>query len=176
MEELKKTQATTEKVKAQVNHAEVTFDFEGVAKHLKNENQIRVFRELCLRKGIQEFLPVKQQAALAAKLAAFAEEWDTELSGDFMRAHIVGVLRGVKNTARTFTDEQIREMERSDAQFRFGNLQHHFSRNIAGARGDCEQMLKLMEKHRDIRFVITPEFRRALQTAAIICEKLKGRV
>jgi hypothetical protein len=37
-------------------------------------------------------------------------------------------------------------------------------------------MLKLTGKHRDMRFVITPEFRRALDIAQEIVQKLKGRV
>jgi hypothetical protein len=85
------------------------------------------------RKGIQEYLSVDQQAVLAERIAALAKEHDSELSGDFIRNHIIGVLHGVKSFARMLTEQQIKEMEQSDARYKFGNLQHHFARNIVAA-------------------------------------------
>jgi hypothetical protein len=68
------------------------FDFEGVAKHLKNTHQIRAFREVVTSKGIKPHLPVEEQAALAAHVIDTAKrEGITEVTGTYVREEVVHV-------------------------------------------------------------------------------------
>jgi hypothetical protein len=45
-----------------------------------------------------------------------AKEHDSELSGDFIRNHIMGVPHEVESFARMFTEQQVKAMEQSDAR------------------------------------------------------------
>lgn len=172
--ELKKFDSlrTAQKAKQSVAGQETTFDFEGVAKHLKNENQIRVFREVVSSKGVKPVLAVSQQAALAAELVRSAKATNSELTGKFIRDSVVGLLITHKAFQRKINTAEQTALEAEDVRLRFERLQHHFARNIQGAYSDGVEMLDLMKRYRTTTFVISQEFRRAVKLTREIIGKL----
>jgi hypothetical protein len=113
---------------------EKTFDFEGVAKHLKNPHQIRAFRETVTAKGIQPHLPVSEQAALAADVVAYAQENGLrELTGAFVHEHIVHVKLQAGYMAFAEVQKTHDELMAADVQQKAEFYMREFSRHLSGA-------------------------------------------
>jgi ParB-like nuclease domain len=156
---------------------DVTFDYTGVVKYLQNDNQIKAFRDVVKTPAIRKVLPVENQAALAAELVKKAREEDKRnITAEFIRQHVVDTMLGAKLEQRKATKEELKKAEQEDAQLRFYNLQHHFSRQVGGISGDAVKMLELMEKHREIKFVLNNEFKRAVRSAYVTINKLAQKL
>src|SRR5262249_35937478 len=84
------------------------FDFEGVARHLKNPHQIDVFRKCVTDEEVAPHLAVDQQAGLAERLVKLAEEEDRELSGALIRELITTQIIGTKGQAEGARPRQVR--------------------------------------------------------------------
>jgi ParB/RepB/Spo0J family partition protein len=176
--ELKKFDALriARKAAASVNGQIPTFDFEGVAKHLKNDDQIRVFRQIATAKGVKPYLPVNKQAALAAELVRLAKSTDQEISGAFIKNNVMSLVISTKAYERKLTKEEEAELERQDVRRRFDNLQQDFARNLRSLYSAGMQMLELMNKHRTTTFVISGEMRSNLATAQSVITKLAAKI
>lgn len=108
---------------------DVTFDFEGVAKHLKNASHIDVFRQIVTGPGLRPYLAVNRQAALAKKLV---ESANGELSGRYIRENVMGMVLNVKSTERKLDAEEKAELVRKDWSAKVRVYQDEFSRQARG--------------------------------------------
>jgi flagellar biosynthesis GTPase FlhF len=165
------------KAAAKAAEREVTFDFEGVAKHLKNENQVRVFRDCATAEGIRPYLPVANQAAVAEAIVGKAAELGRELSGAFIKEYFTIEVLGMKQQQREFSKREQEELLRRDLQARAKTLMDNFSRNCRGMTAAGTHLSALMKDWpKDLPFPITGEFRAAISHAANVIEKLAKEV
>ena len=70
----------------------ITFDFDGVSKHLKNSEQVAAFRECVVKPGPQAALPFEKQAELAAHFVEMAKEQTTangKEEEDLLKAYFI---------------------------------------------------------------------------------------
>ena len=152
---------------------EVTFDLEGVAKHLVNENHLRGFRQVVTGQGIAPYLAVNKQAGLAKALVAQAEKLGHELSGAFIREHVVDMVLRVKATERTFTREEREALRNKAFESKFAGALDDFARSVRGMNSAGVEILSLLKRHPEgSHLKITGEFRNALETARNVIAKL----
>ena len=123
-----------------VKDDEKTFDLEGVSKHLKNPYQVRVFRQTVTTGDMQEVLPVKNQAALASKLAKQAKEDDEELSGDYIKREIGMMIGEERFKATQANKKQLEILRLKQAQIDFTYQLNEFKRG-AGVLSEAESKL-----------------------------------
>jgi hypothetical protein len=154
----KEAAAKSQKATESVNGTEVTFDYEGVSKHFKDELHVRTFREMATSDYVKPYLPVEKQALLAKTMA----ENNKEITGTYIRENMVGLVKAAKGYGTLITKQQIKELEESDVREKMINLQHHFSRNAKGVKDDWEAIIKIMDKHKTTTFELTPEFVKTL--------------
>ncbi len=109
---------------------EITFDFEGVAKHLKNPSHVDVFRKMVTGPGVKPYLPVNRQAALAKQLVNSIDA--NELSGRHIRENLMSMVMAVKHTERKFSAEEKAELIRKDWSAKASVYQDDFARNARG--------------------------------------------
>jgi ParB-like chromosome segregation protein Spo0J len=164
------------KAAANANGKKPTFDYAGVTKYLKNSNQINAFRTSVNKRGIRELLPVSNQAKLAAALVELAEKQDSELSSAFIKENITSLVIETRYYVRTATKEAVEELERHNIQARFERYQNDFSRNVRGMYAAGDDLLKLMEKHQDLTFIFSGEFRKAIVRVQSVIEKLAKEI
>ena len=159
---LRKGRDTMAKATANAAKIERTFDFEGVARHLKNENQVRVFRDCVTSDGIKEILPVSGQAALAKKLAESAERSHLELSGQYIRDHI-GTLSGAAKQADHQWSKQEREaQEHKDRLLAIANRFKEAAKLLDNAKWKIADVQGLVREHKIKNYAIPPEFAEAV--------------
>ena len=156
---------------------EVTFDFEGVAKHLKNENQVRVFREVVTGEGIKPFLPVDQQSALAESLVEEATRLNRELSGAFIRETVVALVLRFKEQHREMSKKEAERLRQADLMARAKYQMDNFSRSCRGMAAAGVHLAALMKDWpKELPFPVTGEFREALRLAKEVTDKLTKEV
>ncbi len=112
---------------------EITFDFEGVARYLKNASHIDTFRHMVTGIGIKSYLSVKQQAALARKLVQSAAVAKEELSTRYIRENLMAMVLNVKTQQHRLTAEEKVELELRDWSAKARSYQDDFARNARGA-------------------------------------------
>jgi hypothetical protein len=174
---LRKTRDSAAKAATTAAARPKTFDFEGVAKHLKNAHQIDVFRKHVTGQGIAPYLPVANQPALAEAVVADAKKHGRELSGDFIKERITALVLDVKQEERQITkdeEEQIRRREKAERI-------KHFCNNIAWALGSiATNGNKLKEEIRDWPagepIPIPQKLRNAMDTTTKIIDLLRKLV
>ena len=105
----KKRLHVARKTKKNVEKAKVTFDYDGVAKHLKNPYQIKAFRTVVTSAAVRGVLPFENQGALAKEIAREAAASNQELSGEYIRAMIGIKVGDAKFKATTATNKQLEE-------------------------------------------------------------------
>lgn len=130
------------------------FDFKGVAKHLKTPHHIEVFRDKVTSELVQSYLPLDQQEALAQRLVSYAEETGQELSGLFIRQHLVTLLVQLRLMERRLADDEREKILDGDWHARFKDLQNHFSgavRMLSGYGGKLADHCREKPDDADIR-------------------------
>lgn len=175
---LKKTRDTARQATAKAAEREVTFDFEGVAKHLKNAHQIDVFRDAVTGPGIKPHLPVKNQAALARRVVELADSrGKSELSGAFIRENVTTLLLEAKTAQRQASKE---ELERLHQQDLIARARHHMDEFARSCHGVITAGRKLADDARGwpkgLPFPVTGEFRKGLKTVKVIIDELDRRL
>jgi DNA repair exonuclease SbcCD ATPase subunit len=142
----------------------ITFDFEGVARHMTNAHHIDVFREAVTGKGLRDYLPVNRQAALAKELVRLARERDRELTGGFIRENIMGLVLHAKVTERQWSRED-------------KEAQHDFVRGCDLMQANGLKLRKLIDtRPRDVTIPISREFRTAIEDALKNLTTLNRRI
>jgi hypothetical protein len=158
---LRKTQATAHKAADKAEERDKTFDFEGVAKHLKTASHIAVFRELATGEGAKPYLKVSQQAALAKRLVQAAGA--SELSGRFIRENFMAMLGNAKSAVAKYKAEDRDAIARASWSARAKTLQEDFARNARGALAAAMNLAEHDKKRpRDLTLHVTSEFRNAI--------------
>jgi len=173
--EAEKFDAMRSKAQAAADKAaerEITFDFEGVARHFKNEHQVRVFREMVTSEGIRSHLPVENQAKVAAQLIKLAKDRGIEeISGAFIRAELMTQIFGVYQARDSAKRDQAKaDLERMDREQKMLLAQREFSRHVRGlaaAANDISDISRKWPKNEPMQ--VSGEFSSAL-------EKLKAAV
>jgi hypothetical protein len=91
----------------------ITFDFQGVARHLKNPHQVDVFRALATKKTALGQMDVAEQEPFAAYLAQYCQAHHYELSGTTIRLHFHEALRQARAQFFRFArlEQDAREQE-----------------------------------------------------------------
>jgi hypothetical protein len=173
----RKAVQTARKAADKAAEREVTFDFEGVAKHLKNENQVRVFREFCTGQGVRPYLSVNQQAALAKRLVDLATERDSELSGAFIKNEAMTLLLNAKTAQRELSRKERDDLARKNYELQARNLQEEFARQCRSIMSIGQKLAELEKKFpKDLAFPITGEFRNAVSGAKKVIDSLTKRI
>jgi ParB-like chromosome segregation protein Spo0J len=188
-EQAKKRRAKAAKTKAR-EKKDPSFDFNGVAKHLKNDSQIEAFRSYVAKLGL-EMLPIDKQAAAAADLVHRYEEYKKNTQGfkskhitvDFIRSEMSLLIQDAHLNANRENAERTKKLLEKDIQFKWKTAMHHFSRNAQGCIDDAQEMIELMAKYPDTDFYLTNEFMTHLNIITehlnklnrkLNCEKEKG--
>lgn len=158
-----------------------TFDFEGVARYLKNANQIAAFREIVTGKGVAAYLPVDRQADLAAELVEVANRSDQngktrELSAAFIREQTLGLALKARDAQRRLTEHELLLAREREITLRFRHYQDQFVRALWSVNQAGVQMTELLKSHPETEFpAFSPDFRTALEDAKRIVERLLER-
>jgi hypothetical protein len=156
-EELKKFDAlrTTRKAAEQVADYEPEFDLAGVSRHLTNANQVRAFRDVAFKKGVKPYLPVSEQARLAAELVKYAKRMKEELTGRFIEMNMMALLSEAKDYERKVSREERKAMEAADIRNKFERLVDDFARGCRTMMSAGGDLTHLMAKHRETTFRIS---------------------
>lgn len=174
---LKKTRDTATKAATVSAAKPVTFDFEGVSKHLKNAHQIDVFREVVTGQGITPYLPVSNQAKLAGHLVDLASKRGKELSGVFIRENVATLILEPKRFERELSKEEKRSLLEKDLIARSKQYQHDFAgyfRSVIATGVKLEELFKKFPK--DLPVQITGEFRRTVEDGLKLFTTLSERI
>jgi len=158
---LRATRDTANKAADKAESREVTFDFEGVSKHLRNASHIDVFRQLVTGQGIKPYLAVNKQEALARKLIQLAGSG--EMTARFIRENVNAMIMEVKGGERKLDAEEKADLLRKDWEAKARSYQNDFARQ---ARGLLSAAIDLAEhqasRPRGLSFHVTHEFRSAV--------------
>jgi ParB-like nuclease domain len=145
---------------------DVTFDLQGVSKHLDHIGHLEAFRQTVTGQGIAPYLPVKRQAALAAELVKRAKRDDVDLSARYIREVIGMMVAATQRTDKSIKAEERAKLLRHNWVAKARDLQHHFARQCGGMLSSA---MKLAE-HEKARpegedFHTLAEFREAVTRA-----------
>jgi hypothetical protein len=158
---LRVTRDTARKAVESAEGREVTFDFEGVAKHLRQASHVDIFRQLVTGQGIKPYLPVSKQEALAKKLVALAG--DSELTARFIRENVMSMVLDVKSTERKLDAEEKAAWLRKDWEAKSRSYQDDFARQARGLLSAAVDIAEHEAKRPGgVTFQATQEFRNAL--------------
>jgi ParB-like chromosome segregation protein Spo0J len=160
------------KTKAQAAKDKREFDFEGVSKHLTNSHQVKAFRKVALAKGVKLWLPVKQQAALAAELVKAAKELDEELSARFIQINMVALLGDAKAHERKLSKEEQKRIEAESVQRKFDALCENFRVGVNNMRTAGHGLLAVMSENRGVEFRISDSLVTHIKLTRDLLEKL----
>jgi hypothetical protein len=168
---LRQKRDRTEQAAAAVNGSKRTFDFAGVSKYLKNDHQIKAFRQLVTSETVN--VPVEAQAALAQKLVEAAKAGNQgEVSAAFIRGNLQALISGARRAATKLSREEEERLRAEDAQVKFKFLQEEFGRNIWNVNKHGQAILKLLSENRGVNFTITHAFRQHVKYAQETINKL----
>ena len=176
-QDLKNTRDTAQQAVDNANTIEVTFDFEGVAKHLKNPHQIDVFRETVLSDGIRPYLPKDNQAELAAHIAKLADAPGQELTGRFIRDNIVTLVIDSKRFQRHLDEETKERLRRDSITTQAFDAMGNFVSALHRLQGEGMRITKLVDKWpQGQQFPVTSGFQEALRDSLTIINELLERI
>lgn len=173
---LRKTRDTAEKAVAVSEAKPVTFDFEGVARHMNNAHQIDVFRQVVTGQGVAPYLPVANQAALAGHLTKLAADRGKEMTGAFIKENVVALILDPKRFERELDQEAKRKLVENDLSARVRQHQDEFAsafRSMATAAVKLNALHKQWPKDRP--FPLLGAFTRAIQDGKRIFDELNER-
>jgi flagellar biosynthesis GTPase FlhF len=160
-DKLRTTQATAKKAADKAEERDKTFDFEGVARHLKLASHIAVFRDLATGPGAKPYLPVNKQEALAKRLVK--ELGDAELSGRSIRENFMSLLLGAKTAESKVAKVDRDAIARSDWNAKAKLYQDDFASHARGALAAAMHLAEHNKKRpRDVTLHMTTEFRNAV--------------
>jgi hypothetical protein len=160
---------------------EITFDLKGVGRYFKNPSQVETFRQIVKQKGVQPYLPVDQQAALAKAICdeAKAIEQRTgrkrEVSSEFIRDQVtIQVSLFLQHSHETRAQLKQEEFLQRSWNSEQARRQHNFARRVALIES---MTVKVLDHNRDrpknISLLTTTEFRDAIMVLEKLTKALK---
>jgi ParB-like chromosome segregation protein Spo0J len=142
---------------------EVTFDFEGVAKHLKSASHIDTFRQIVTGAGLRPYLPVNRQAALAKKLV---DGCDGELTSQHIRENVMLMVMNVRGAERRLNADEKAALLRKDWDAKARSYQNDFARQARGMLAAAMALATHAGKRPSgVTLHVTSEFRHAVEKA-----------
>ena len=161
---------------AKAAEAPRTFDFAGVAQHLKNPHQVEVFRKIVTAVGVRPVLAVDEQAALAAHLVTQAQDRGQELSGEMIRGEIATLLWTGKTEARRETQREHEARLRADREAKAYDLAQTLLLRISQVATDGHTLNRfLLETSPPLTVREPPDFRHAIHLGLTTLETLAAR-
>jgi hypothetical protein len=185
---LRKTDVAAKKAVESSAKQEVTFDFEGVAKHLKRDNLLQGFREIVTSAAIKPFMAVSQQAEAAkwivaehAKAVAQANkdgnrspEFTVAWMRDALWASLYVVKADQKSGERKRTKAEIAAQEMTS---RMKDAQKQFANYVYGADTTMDEVLALLDKWPDdLPLQVSDQFKGAMQRIVMVANKIKANI
>ena len=172
---LRRTRDTAAKATAAVNAHVKTFDFEGVAKFMKNPDQVKVFRKCVEAPGIAGILPVSGQAALAKKLVESAKTSGLEFNGPYIRDSIGSLSGAARVTQTRLTKEELAAQERKDALLAIENRFKEAAKFLENAKWKIADVQAKVREHNIRNYAIPHEFAEAVDEWDRAIMKLRNK-
>src|SRR5262249_18682174 len=133
------------------------FDYEGVSQFLTSASHIDTFRAMATRPGVQDILPMEQQAALArdiverARLLSAEDLGNTHKGRNFLTSEFIKGRFGqlLASAQRTATEENRRQTENEmyfDRLLKAHVLQERFARSAYSLASACRQLNALYDE------------------------------
>jgi len=144
-----------------------TFDYVGVAQHLKVPAHVDAFRNLATGEGIVAYLTVNGQATVAEKLVQLAEKQGVkELTAKFIRDNFNAQLRKTKYVERKLDAKERARLARESWTNKVREQQHDASARAGRFLVACLELTQsAKDRPRGVTLHITGEFRKALEKA-----------
>ena len=161
---------------------DITFDFAGVSRHLKNSNQITAFRDVVTGAAVKPYLPVNRQAALAAELVRLAKGDPVrnikarELSAAFIRENAMSLVMAARQKTQQTSAAEQREMADRDLRLRMRQYQDDFSRNVHGMMTAGLKINELLQNNPTFDFRLSQQFAEAVGSAKKTIDTLYRRL
>jgi hypothetical protein len=152
--------------------SEITFDFEGVSRHLKNAHQLTVFRDVVTSAGVRPFLTVDQQANLAA---AVVKKAGKELTGAYIRANVVDMIDEARGIVRRRDQAVKQERAARDVELQMQHKWDEFARHVDALSDLGTQINELYQRNPKVDFTVSAASLSALDTAYTVITKLLRR-
>jgi hypothetical protein len=149
------------------------FDFEGVAKHLRNSHQLDVFRKTVTGPGIKPSVPVAAQAALAQQLVEQAHGDNREISGAYIYDQLTSKFMFAKFQARQQTRKEEEYLRRESLVRQAKGAQDDLVSHLYGVGVAGMKVAKLYLKWpKGLKFPMTAKFPHALKHAKAVLDRL----
>jgi ParB-like nuclease domain len=175
---LKKTRDTAVKATEAASKKPITFDFEGVARHLKNAHQIDAFRDVVTGPGIAPYLPVENQAKLAEQVVRLAKDRPKgELSGVFIRETVISLVLDVKQAERKLSAAEQERKKEESLRLRLQGFQDEFRGGCRTLMTSAKKMTNLIQEWpEDQPIPVSAEFLNTLGQAKKMIDELCSRL
>lgn len=146
-------------------YSERTFDYEGVAKHLKIPSHVDAFCELAIPEEILTFLPVDKQSTFAKHLVELAASRETELSIRFIRENFTHEVAQAKHGQRKISNQEKAELMKRSFLQKVYEEQRIFARNVRGIVGAVQRLSDaIKERPSGVTLHTINEFRSATES------------
>lgn len=140
-----------------------TFDFEGVAKHMKNANQVDIFRQCVTTPGIAKMVSVEDQEGLAKKLVQSAKTSKLEFTGQYIRDHIGSLSGAAKHVEHRMSAEELKAQEKADAILAIENRFKEATRHGEQLIWKLKDVQDLVRDHGIRTYTVPADFRNVLE-------------
>ena len=158
------------KAAAAAGNAIPTFDYVGVAEHLKVPSHVDAFRkmatcdEVVAYEGHPGYLKMDGQASVAEKLVKMAEKQDVAISAPFIRDNFMDQLRQAKGAEKKLNKKENEALKRKDWTHKTREHQSDASKKASGFLTACMDVADDARHRPDgVTLHITTEFRQALE-------------
>jgi Predicted transcriptional regulators len=150
------------------------FDFQGVAPYLNNAYQMDVFRLEVTSQAVRDYLPLEQQAPLAARIVENAAQTDHHVSGEFIRQEIRTILLQEHGDFHAYIQGERDRLEREDVYYRLERRIELFHKHFGGLKRNGQSIAEQLQEWPDGKEVppIPYEFRRDLYETVQILTRL----
>ena len=160
---------------------DITFDLKGVSRYFKNPSQIETFRQIVKQKGVQPYLAVSAQAALAKAICDEAKAIEErtgrkrEVSSEFIRDQVTIkislFLQDSRDARAQLKQEEFLSRSWNSEQMR---RQHNFARGVALIESKAIKVIHHNEaRPKNISVLATAEFRDAVTTLEKMTKALR---
>ncbi len=172
-----KAQSRAETAADKAAEQEITFDFKGVAAHLKAADHIKAFRDKVTSEGVAPYVPFERQAELAQRLVGYAEEVEQELSGYFIRSCFMSLVARLHAAEETLSADEESALARADWQARYREQQNLFLGCLRSVDIQGRRLKELLEQAPDDAvFYQPPTSKDTVQRVKQLVRELEGKL
>lgn len=170
-EALRATRDTSAKATAKADAHEKTFD-QGVARYLKNPEQVKAFRDAVEGAGVKSYLPVSAHTRLAKALVdkgkkdGRGEGELKSITATYIRDNITNLVIHEKTFERRTSAKERADLERKDIANKVEHAFEDAARNLRSAASAMANLKWLIGKHHLKTVKVPGEFRTAMDAWA----------